>query len=198
MGSGIIKKVFPVYLLCAAVGVAAYAFLSANTEWALYPYTKALNVIFGFHFYFTGVAYEAAGSNLVLSKTCSGINTFLSVYAILVFGFLHHFAGAGKRLRGFLLSFAAAIGIAYGATLLRIIVSLPFCDSRHFYLIHNIITLCIFYGAGLAVYTSAQKIVLHFTRNDSSGVLHDLSCNEANKGREGFGQSPGPPGHRCI
>ena len=149
---------FPVYLLCAAAGAAAYVFLTVNTEWTLYPYTKALNFLFGLQFYFTGAAYETAGSNLVISKTCSGVNTFLSIYAILVFGFLHYFAGVKKRLRGFLLSFAAAIAIAYGATLLRIIISLPFCDSRYFYLIHNTITLCIFYGAGLAVYTAAQKI----------------------------------------
>ena len=150
---------FPVYLLCAAAGAVVYTFLAVNTEWTLYPYTKALNSLFGYHFYFTGAAYEAAGSNLVISKTCSGLNTFLSIYTILIFGFLHRFTGLKNRLFGVLVSFTAAIFIAYCATLLRIIISLPFCDSQHFYLIHNAVTLCIFYGAGFSVYLTAQKII---------------------------------------
>ena len=157
-----IKSMFPIYLLCASAGAAVYIFLYANTEWALYPYTKALNTLFGFHFYFTGAAYETVGSNLVISKTCSGINTFLSIYAILVIGFLHRLIGAKKRLCGFLAFLAAAIFLAYFATLIRIIISLPFCDSQYFYLVHSIITLGIFYGAGLSVYSITQKIMGRF------------------------------------
>jgi len=158
-GADVRTKTIPIYLLCAAIGAAAYIFLSINTEWTLLPYTKALHFLFGFHFYYTGAAYESAGSSLVISKTCSGINLFLSLYTILVVGFLHRFSGTKKRLFASLGAFATAIFIAYFTTLIRIIISLPLCDSPHFKLIHTVISLCIFFGTGLLVYCSAQKVM---------------------------------------
>ena len=156
------KRLFLIYLLCAAAGVAAYVFLSINTKWTLFPYTKSLNLLFGFHFYFTDAAYEAAGSSLVISKTCSGINLFFSLYVILIAGFLHRFTGTGKKLAAALVSFVTAIFTAYVFTLVRIIISLPLIDSPHFKLIHTAMSLCVFFGAGLLVYLATQKITGRF------------------------------------
>jgi exosortase K len=150
-----VKKLLPFYLLCAVLAATAYIFLTAHTEWTLFPYTKTFELLFGLHFTYTGTAYEAIGSAVVITKSCSGVNLFLSLYAILVIGFLHR---ANKQALRSLLYFASAIVIAFIATLARIIVSLPFAESPHFKLIHTGISLCVFFGTGLLVYSFTQKI----------------------------------------
>lgn len=152
------KKLLPYYLLCAALTAAAYAFLSAHTEWTLFPYTKVLELLFSLHFTYTGTAYEALGSAVVITKSCSGVNLFLSLYAILVIGFLHRFQGPKKWLLLSGLYFISAIAIAFIATLVRMIASLPFAENPHFKLIHTVISLCVFFGTGLLVYSLTQKI----------------------------------------
>ena len=158
------KQLLPIYLLCAVLATAAYIFLSVNTKLTLFPYTKILEFIFGLHFNYNGAAYEAIGSNVVIRKTCSGVNLFLSLYAILVFGFLYRFQGVKKRLLLSLLYFVSAVMIAFIATLVRIIVSLPFSESPHFKLIHTVISLCVFFGTGLLVYSLMQKITDRFVK----------------------------------
>jgi len=149
------KKLLPFYLLCAALAAAAYVLLSAHTEWTLFPYTKVLELLFGLHFTYSGTAYEAIGSAVVITRSCSGLNLFLSTYAILVIGFLHR--AKNRRLLP-LLYFISAVAIAFIVTLARIIVSLPFAESPHFKLIHTVISLCVFFGTGLLVYSLTQKI----------------------------------------
>ncbi|MCL2106451.1 MAG: exosortase K [Oscillospiraceae bacterium] len=153
------RQLLPIYLLCAALAAAAYVFLSIQTEWTLFPYTKALELLFGFAFIYTDAAYEAIGSNVVITKACSGVNLFLSLYAILVLGFLHRFLEAKKRLLFSVLFFASSVLVAFLATLARIIVSLPFSESPHFKLIHTIISLCVFFGTGLLVYSITDKLL---------------------------------------
>ena len=157
------KQLLPVYLLCAALAAAAYLFLSAHIEWTLFPYAKALEALFGLHFHFTGTAYAAAGSNVVLTKACSGINLFLSLYTILVLGFLHRFHGIKQQLPLSLLYFFTAVFTAFIATLARIIVSLPFSESPHFKLIHTVISFCVMFGTGLLLYSLVQKITTKIT-----------------------------------
>ena len=152
------SKLHLTYLLCAVLAAAAYMFLSAHTEWTLFPYAKALEWLFGLRFYFTGTAYEAMGSNVVLTKACSGVNLFLSLYTILVLGFLHRFYGGKKRLLLSLLFFAVAVFTAFFATLARVIVSLPFSENPYFKLIHTVISFCVFFGTGLLLYSLMQKI----------------------------------------
>jgi len=157
------KQSLPAYLLCAALAAAAYLFLSAHIEWTLFPYAKALEWLFGLRFYFTGTAYAAAGSNVVLTKACSGANLFLSLYTILVFGFLHHFQGRKKLLLLSLLYFFTAVLTAFIATLARIIVSLPFSENPHFKLIHTVISFCVLFGTGLLLYSLVQKTTAKIT-----------------------------------
>ena len=156
------KQLLPIYLLCVALAAAAYIFLYANTKWTLFPYTKILEFLFGLHFNYTGTAYEAIGSSVIITKTCSGVNLFLSLYAILVFGFLHRFQGVKKKLLLSLIYFVSSVSIAFIATLARIIVSLPFSESLHFRLIHTVISLCVFFGTGLLLYSLMQKITDRF------------------------------------
>jgi len=152
-----LRRLLPIYLLCAALAAAAYVLLSAYTQWTLFPYAKALELLFGLRFHYTYAAYAAIGSPVVLTKACSGVNLFLSLYAILAIGFLHRFQGAKKRLLLSLLYFAGAVVAAYIATLARIVVSLPFSESPHFKLIHTVVSLCVFFGTGLLVYSLTQK-----------------------------------------
>ena len=162
------RQLYPTYLLCAALAAAAYILLSIHTRWTLFPYTKALELLFGFHFYYTGAAYEAAGSGVVITKACSGVNLFLSLNAILSVGFIHRFRGGKKGLLLAPLFFAASVCVAFAATLARIIVSLPFCESPHFKLIHTVISLCVFFGTGLLVYSLTQKITDRFVKGGHS------------------------------
>lgn len=152
------NQALPAYMLCAALACAAYALLSAHPEWTLFPYTKALALLFGLEFVYTQAAYAAIGSTVVITKACSGVNLFLSLYVILVIGCLHRFHGAKKRYLLSLFFFASAVFAAFIATLVRIILSLPFSESPHFKLIHTVISLCVFFGTGLLVYSLAQKI----------------------------------------
>ena len=161
------KQLLPIYLLCAALAAAAYLFLSARAEWTLFPYTKALELLFGLHFYFTGTAYATAGSNVVLTKACSGVNLFLSLYTILVFGFLHRFRGFKKQLLLSLLYFTVAVFTAFIATLARIIISLPFSENPHFKLIHTVVSFCVFFGTGLLLYSLVQKITNRLMKEEA-------------------------------
>ena len=158
------KRLFLIYLLCAALATATYMLLSANPRWTLFPYAKALELLFGFHFYYSGEAYLATGSSLAITKACSGVNLFLSLYAILAAGFLHRLRGNKKRVLLALFYFAGAILVAFISTLVRIIVSLPFCESPHFKLIHTAISLCVFFGTGLLVYSLMQKTTDKFDK----------------------------------
>jgi len=153
------KQFFPIYLLCAALAAIAYVLLSVHTKWTLLPYTKTLEFLFGLEFIFTDAAYEAIGSNVVITKACSGVNLFLSLYAILVIGFLHRFLETKKRLLLSVFFFASAVLVAFIATLARIIVSLPFSESPQFKLIHTIISLCVFFGTGMLVYAITDKLL---------------------------------------
>ena len=147
------------YVLCAAMGMAVYFFLFLHIKWTLFPYVKALNVLFGFHFHETADGYEALGSGFAITETCGGVNLFISLYMILVFGFLRRFPGTLQRVAVALACVGIALLIAFLATLGRIIISLPFCEWRHFKLGHTVLSLCVFYGTGLWVYMRAQKIV---------------------------------------
>ncbi|MCL2508146.1 MAG: exosortase K [Oscillospiraceae bacterium] len=147
------------YLLCAALAGTAYIFLSGHTQWTLLPHTKVLNFLFGLHFYYNGEFYEAVGNNIAITKTCSGVNLFVSLYAILFYVFSRYFTGVKKRVIASPVCFAGAIIIAFAATMIRIIVSLPFAGSPHFKLIHTVISLCVFFGTGLLAYLAAQKLL---------------------------------------
>ena len=161
------KQLLPIYLLCAALAAAAYLLLSAHIEWTLFPYAKALERLFGLRFYFTGTAYAAAGSSAVLTKACSGVNLFLSLYTILAVGFLHCFRENKTRLLLSFLYFFTAVLTAFIATLFRIIVSLPFSESPHFKLIHTVVSFSVFFGTGLLLYSLVQKITAKTTSKNA-------------------------------
>ena len=162
---------WPAYLICAAVAAAIYVFLSIHTQWTLFPYTKALNALFGFHFYAIDDGYQAAGSGFMITRTCSGVNLFAGLCMILVFGFLHRFHGTKRRTFAAMACIVAALLVTFIATLARIILSLPFAESEHFKLIHTVLSLCVFYGTGLLVYWCAHKVVRRYTHETQTKVV---------------------------
>jgi len=113
--------------------------------------------LFGYNFYFTDNSYRALGSGLAITKTCSGVNLFISLYSILVLGFLHQVSG--RKLFYSLIAFASALALAFCFTLLRIVLSLPIMEWGHYKLAHTVLSLCIFFGACFFVYWLAQKII---------------------------------------
>ena len=152
-------RLWPAYIGSAAAGAAAYFLLSAHIRITLLPYTKALKLLFGFHFYEISGGYEAAGIGFVISKSCSGVNLFMSLYTILLACVLRYARTFRARALTAGACLLAALCIAYFVTFARIVVSLPFCDSPHFKLIHTVISMCVFFGAGLWVYSRAQRMI---------------------------------------
>jgi exosortase K len=141
------------YALCAAVCAASYILLNKNIELALLPHKTVLEYMFNFDFVFTeNVGYEQTNGLFIISRNCMGAKLFVSLFLIMVLGFLHKYAEFKHKIKAVFKFYFIAIFSAFFFTVIRISMSVPFCGWEKFHLIHNMISLGIYFSAGLAVY----------------------------------------------
>ena len=132
--------------LVLALMAMSYALCMGNVRWALLPHAKGLALLYGLEFrYAEGVGYVCDALRFVISPDCMGIKLFLAAFAMLCFGFA---GGLGKVF----IYFVAALGGAFFVTILRIAMSLPFAGTSHGQLIHNLLSLGIYFGTLVGLY----------------------------------------------
>ena len=138
---------------CAAISALSYYLLNIDVRASLLPHKIALEYFFNTNFvYVDGLGYAEAGGFFAITQNCMGAKLFVCLFMITAYC-------GGDRIKtpvdGFILAakyFITSISAAFAITMIRIIISAPFCASERFYLLHNTLSLFIYFGSCLAVY----------------------------------------------
>ncbi|MCL2163686.1 MAG: exosortase K [Oscillospiraceae bacterium] len=149
-----------IFLYAISIGLcaASYFILNYNIELSLLPHKTVLEFIFDFDLVFIdNVGYEQTNGLFTIARNCLGVKLFINLFLIMVFGFLHKYEGlkhkAAAMMRFYMISFA----LAFVITVVRISASVPFCTCDRFHLIHNTLSLGIYFAAGLIVYFVMER-----------------------------------------
>ena len=146
------------YAICIAICAASYIILNRNIELSLLPHKTVLEYLFNFNFVFIeNVGYGQANGLFTVSRSCMGVKLFINLFVILVFGFLHKYKGMKRKFVAITKFYFAALALAFVITIFRIAASVPFCTWDRFHLIHNTISLMIYFVAGLVVYFVMER-----------------------------------------
>jgi exosortase K len=141
-------------MLCAA----SYVVFSSNIALSLLPHKTALEFLFNFNFVFVeNMGYEQTGGLFVIAGNCMGVLLFINLFLIMVFGFLPPEAEMKQKIAMLIKYYFSAMFLAFTVTLFRIAASIPFCTWERFHLIHNIISLAVYFLAGLGLYFVMDK-----------------------------------------
>lgn len=141
-------------MLCAA----SYIILNKNIELSLLPHKMALEYLFDYRFVFVeNVGYEQSNGLFIVAQNCLGAKLFINLFLIMVFGFLHKYTGTKQKIATVVKFYCVAFVLAFVVTIIRIAASLPFCGWDMFHLVHNIISLVIYFMAGLVLYFIMER-----------------------------------------
>jgi exosortase K len=152
------------YFVAILVCAVSYIILNKNIEISLFPHKTAIQYLFGFNFFFTeDVGYEQSNGLFIIARNCSGIKLFINLFLISVFGFLHRQTGLKRKITTAAKYYFISLGLALIITIIRIAVSIPFCTWERFHLIHNILSLAIYFMSGLILYYFMERKALQFT-----------------------------------
>ena len=148
------------YFTTIWVCVVSYVILNKNIEISLFPHKAAIQYLFGFNFFFTeNVGYEQTNGLFIITRNCSGIKLFISLFLILVFDFLHKQSRLKHKIITAVKYYFISLGLALIITIVRIAVSIPFCTWSRFHLIHYILSLAIYFMSGLILYYFMERKV---------------------------------------
>jgi len=146
------------YAAGIAVCAASYIILNKNIALSLLPHKTALAYLFNFNFIFIeNVGYEQTNGLFTISRSCMGVKLFINLFLIMTFGFLHTYAGMKRKAAAFIKFYFMALVLAWAITVFRIAASVPFCTWPRFHLIHNTISLMIYFMAGLVLYFIMER-----------------------------------------
>ena len=141
------------YAFCLAVCAASYILLNQSIELSLFPHKTVLEYLFNFDFIFVeSVGYEQTNGLFTVSRNCMGAKLFINLFLIMVLGFLHKYTGLKHKIKAIVKFYFIALFSAFVFTVIRISMSVPFCGWEKFHLIHNMISLGVYFSAGLALY----------------------------------------------
>jgi len=141
------------YALSLLLCTASYIVLNSNLALALLPHKIMLEFLFNFSFVFIeDVGYRQTNGLFIIAKNCMGVLLFINLFLIMVFGFLPQGAEIKQKITLLVKYYFEAMFLAFAVTVFRISASVPFCTWEKFHLIHNIISLGIYFMAGLALY----------------------------------------------
>jgi len=146
------------YVVSIVLCAVTYLGLNRNIEWSLLPHKTVLEYWFGFRFVFVeNVGYEQSHGLFIIAQNCLGVKLFISLFLILVLGFLHKYKATQDKIAAVVRFYFGALVLAFFATVVRISVSVPFCTWDQFYLIHNTISLVIYFAVGLVLYFVMER-----------------------------------------
>lgn len=154
----IIRKNYPVYLSGIALGLLTSIALQQNLEAALWPHKAALEVLYNYHFTFIPeLGYLHSQGLFAIAGNCLGTNLFISLFLIYVFAFSHIYEQTITKFVMLAAHYLFLLATAFILTVFRICASIPFCGLEEFTLIHNIISLVVYFSGSFIVYTIFVK-----------------------------------------
>lgn len=130
----------------------------------LNPVVFIINIFGGTYFYFEeSIGFYDLNENIIIGKSCAGINFLLILFSMLVFTFIHKF----KRMKNKYILFVLFLILSYIITIFanssRIIVSMLFLNLDLFYthkeIIHKSIGVICYFSYLLVSYLSVDKII---------------------------------------
>ena len=143
-----------VILICAV----NYISLNNNIEITLFPHKTAMEYLFGYKFIFNeSLGYEQTNGLFIIARNCSGIKLFISLFLIMIFGFLHKYTGLKRKITAAAVFYFISLVLALIITIIRIAISVPFCTWSRFHLIHNILSLTVYFMSGLILYFIMER-----------------------------------------
>ena len=146
------------YVTCIALCAASYFLFNVNIALSLLPYKIVLGYLYHFNFVFiANVGYEQTNGLFIIARNCLGVKLFINLFLIMVFGFLHHYTGWKQKIAAMIKFYLIALIAAFIVTTIRIAASVPFCTWERFHLIHNIMSLGIYFAAGLMLYFIMER-----------------------------------------
>jgi len=148
----------PYYIAAIILGVMSYYFFNLDMERLLLPHKTVLEFLYDFDFiYVADLGYTQTNDLFTITRGCSGTKLFVSLFLILVFGFLPAHAGIQAKIAAFSQFYISALLLAFLVNVARIAVSLPFCNWERFYLIHNTISIFLYFATGLGLYFIMER-----------------------------------------
>ncbi|TYQ16990.1 UNVERIFIED_CONTAM: exosortase K [Acetivibrio alkalicellulosi] len=146
------------YIIAVGVCITTYILLMQNIKISLLPHKALIGFLYNYDFEFvSNLGYQQSDRLFVIAKNCLGGKLFVSLFLILVFGFLHEYISTKEKIKAIAIFYISSIIIAFIATIIRISASIPFCTLPQFTLIHNTISLGIYFGTGYIVYFLMEK-----------------------------------------
>lgn len=149
-----------IFLFTVSIGICALSYLlfNRNIELSLFPHKTVVGLLFNYSFTFIkDVGYEQSNGLFIIAQNCLGAKLFISLYLIMIFGFLPKYAKLKPKIIALIKFYFTALVLAFIFTIVRIAASIPFCTWERFHLIHNIISLGIYFGAGLLLYFIMER-----------------------------------------
>ncbi len=120
----------------------------------LKPYVYALNAFYLIVFeYVPELGYREINGIIVIGKDCVGSKLFISLFLIFSFCYDYNHDGMLKGVLMIFLTCITALAMAFIITLFRITASIPFYGMKDFKLIHTILSLLIYFGSSLGLYS---------------------------------------------
>jgi len=145
-------------IAAVAIAAASYIVLMRDISVTLLPHAGFFSLVYGVEFEFAeGVGYVAKGGAFAITKGCMGANLFLSMFLMLILGFGPKNGDTSYRVRFFVEAYLITLGAAFAVTLVRIALSMPFLGNENSQLIHNILSLLIYFGCMAALYFIMEK-----------------------------------------
>jgi exosortase K len=147
------KRDIAVYLIGVIISILTYDILNKNISVSLLPHKIAIEFLCDYHFIFIPkIGYQEVEGLFVIAKNCLGTKLFVSLFLILLFGFLHEYKNICHKMIATAYFYLLSIALAFIITVTRIYVSIPFCTFENFSLIHNAISLVIYFISGFILY----------------------------------------------
>ena len=158
------RKDFFIYAVSIIICAASYYVFNKNIALSLLPHKTVMEYLFNYNFVFIeNVGYEQTSGLFTITRNCMGSKLFISLFFIMVFGFLHRYAGMKRKITAVVKFYSIALASAFVATVIRISASVPFCAWDRFHLIHNIISLTVYFMSGLVLYFVMERKTYLFT-----------------------------------
>ena len=151
-----------IFLYAGSISLCAisYIVLNKNIELALLPHKTVLEYLFNFNFIFIeNVGYEQKNGVFIITQNCLGVKLFINLFLIMIFGFLHKYMELKRKIAAVIKFYFISLILAFVLTIIRISASVPFCTWERFYFIHSVISLGIYFAAGLTLYFVMERRV---------------------------------------
>lgn len=140
------------------IALASYALLMRNAEIALLPQVWLLHWLYGLRFSgWSEIGYICEGYGFAITPGCMGAKLFIAAFLIMSLGYIDILQNPLKRIRITAIYYIGALVGVLVLNVLRISLSLPFIGLENGQLIHNLISLIMYFGELMLLYLFMQR-----------------------------------------